>query len=248
MKSKSETGHAVNAGNFSRLVFYAEEAGTKYNPPDQAISIVSLKNKDQKQLTAISDFHVGASPWIKAVNEREQAMKPVNKLMTKVKNLVSVCNVNEQFIKDVTSFVKKIQGVRATPKIKTEPSDPNSPTDESIKQISASQLGIDQKMDHIKGLVELLKVEPNYTPNETELTIGAIETVLNDLRAKNDAVSAAKPVLEFARINRNKEMYTDPGNGADLATKVKKYFKAVYGADSEEYHKVAKLKFRNMVK
>jgi hypothetical protein len=248
MSSKSETGHAVNAANFSRMVVYAENAGAKYNPPDAAISVVNLKLKDQKQQAAIKLLHEKAALWMQAVNEREKVLETLNKLMTKVKNVTIVCNVSPQFIKDVTGLVKKVQGVRISTKIITEPGDPLTPTEESIVQISASKQGIDNRLDNVLMLIELLKTEPNYVPNETELTISALEALLTEANAKNTTVSVTTPPMESARNDRNKEMYMGSGSGADLANKLKAYIKAIFGGNSPEYHNVAKLEFKRLVK
>lgn len=248
MGSKSETGHAVNAANFTRMIAYAENAGAKYNPPNDAISVVNLKIKDQKQIAAIKLFHEKAAIWMQDVNAREAAMEPVNKLMTRVKNLVNACNVLPQFINDVSGLVKKIQGVRATPKIKTEVGDVKSPTEETIIQISASQQGIDNKIDNLDKLLELLKAEPNYLPNEADLRITAIETLINDAKAKNKAVGLSAPPLESARNDRNNELYGKIHGGLDLANVVKSYFKAIFGGNSVEYHNIAKLEFKRLVK
>jgi hypothetical protein len=234
MSSKSETGHAVNAANFTRMIVYAENAGAKYNPPDAAISVVNLKLKDQKQLAAIKLLHEKAALWMQAVNERERVRESLNTLMTKVK--------------DVTGYVKKIQGVRITPKIVTEPGDPLTPTEESVVQISASKQGIDNRLDNVLMLIELLKTEANYVPNETELTITALEALLTEANAKNTTVSVTTPPMESARNDRNKEMYMGAGSGADLANKLKAYIKAVFGGNSPEYHNVAKLEFKKLVK
>jgi hypothetical protein len=246
MGTKSESGHAVNAANFSRMICFVEEANTKYNPPDTAISIANLKIAEQIINDSISNFNEAASPWVQAVNAMGAIMGPVDRLMTKVKNLAAVCNVSQQFIKDVTSLVKKIKGVRITPKIVMEPGDSSTPTDASIKQISASQKGVDHKLDNIDKLMQLLKVEANYTPNEDELKVTTINALLTDLKAKRAEVNSTLPHMEAARINRNKVMYTDAGSGAELSAKVKAYFKAVYGGNSQEYHDVARLKFTKL--
>jgi hypothetical protein len=248
MGSKSETGHAVNAANFSRIIFYCEDTGAKYNPPDAAISVVNLKLKDQKQLDAISLFQDKAGTWMQDVNAREAVMVPINKLATRIKNVAAVCDVLPQFVKDVDGLVKKIQGVRATPKIKTEPADPNTPTDETIVQISAAQTGIDNKLDNLAMLLKLLTKETKYIPNETDLTTAAITALIASAKEKNKAVSTSTPPMESARINRNKEMYAEGTGGADLSAKVKKYMKAVFGGNSPEYHNVAKLEFKKLVK
>ena len=161
MGTKSETGHAVNAANFKRLVYYCQEQGARYNPPDASISLVNLQLVAGKIETAMEDFNIKKAPWMQAVNEREDAIGKVNKYVTKVKNLVEVCDVTQQFKDDVKGLVREIQGVRATPKIKTVAGDPNTPTDNSIVQISASQQGVDNKISNIVCLRLLNDMDSN---------------------------------------------------------------------------------------
>lgn len=248
MGSKSETGHAVNAANFSRMIVYCEDAGAKYNPPDAAISVAKLKLKETAINDSIELLREKAATWMQDVNAREAAMAPISKLMTRVKNVAAVCNVLPQFVTDVTGLVKKIQGVRVTPKVETMPDDPNTPTDESVTQISAAQMGIDNRLDNLESLVQLLIAEPNYTPNETDLTTAALTAMITAAKAKNTAVSASTPPMKNAMIDRNNEMYMATGNGAELAGKVKRYMKAVFGGNSQEYHNVAKLKYTVLAK
>jgi len=247
MSSKSETGHYVNNANFKKVVKYCEAKGTSYTPANTKISLANLQTKVTNSENALSDFSKKGAVWGKAVNEREAAYEPVNKLMTRVRNAAKTSeNVTEGFIKDVHGLVNVILGVRATPKMKTTPEDPNVPTDDSIVQISAAQTGYNHKYGNIETLVNTLTAEPNYSPNEADLKATALAALLTDLNSKNEAVIEKAPIMMLARDKRDKELY-DVNEGTNkLAALVKDYFKAAYGSNSPEYHHLGKLKFVNM--
>ena len=243
MGSKSETGIAVNHANLSKVRSRCENMGDEYNPPNAAISVVNIKAKEVSEGIKMKDLRVASAPWMIGVNGRGDAMDLVNPYTTKIKDMVLVCDVPASYKKDVTSRVKKIQGVRAVPKIKTVEGDPETPTEESILQISASQQGFDNKLENLESLYELLKAEPGYAPEEDELKCPAIKAVIDDLHAKNAVVIDLTPAVETARMARNYEMFDPLTGGNALAAMVKNYFKAKWGGNSPEYHSVGKIMF-----
>lgn len=248
MTSKSESGHAVNVANFSRIIQYCAAMGADYTPPDSAISVVNLKVAEADMKDCLADFNLKAVPWMLAVNDRELAIAPLNKLLTKVKNLANACDVSQEFKNDVKSIVKEIQGVRAKPKIVTEPGDDKAPTTGTIKNISAAQTGYDNRVQNFDKLIQLLKAEPGYAPLEDELKTATLKDLLTTLNDKNALVASKLPDLDNARVKRDKFLYTKFKSGNELASKVKSYMKAKFGGNSPEYHNVAKWEFKNLTK
>ncbi|MEI6122787.1 MAG: hypothetical protein WCQ95_04095 [Bacteroidota bacterium] len=248
MKKINETGHLVNANNFSRIIPYCETLGTRYAPPDSAIGVLGLKAKKVTVDAAMLDFFNQWAPWTMAVNGRGDVLDLVDPMMTRIKNIVNVCDVSDRFKADVESIVKKIMGIRISPKLAKRINVENAPEDDLIVQISASQQGVDNKIGNVTKLLALLDLEPKYTPSETELKLPALTAFLGDLNDANDLVSEKTPLIDNARIARNKELYEPKHGSNDLALKVKSYFKGAFGGDSKEYHSVAKYEFRKLVK
>jgi hypothetical protein len=248
-KSKSVTGHAVNSFNFEQVKLFCEKLGVKYDPPaGSGILLADLQNKDTAIKTANNLFHEKSGPWLIVVNSRMDLMNPVNKLFTKVKNVVDVCDVPQSFKDDVAHYVREIHGGRAVPLIKTEPGVPEEPTDETVVQISASQVDFNSKLENIIKCFNLLKAEPKYLPNEDELKIPALEALIVALQEANTAVATSTPEVNLARLARNKEMYAPITGGYDIAAKVKKYVKAIYGGNSSVYHEICKFTFTKVAK
>ena len=92
-------------------------------------------------------------------------------------------------------------------------------------------------------LIQLLSAQPGYAPNETDLQIASLTTLLAGMKTKNtDVINALAPVSN-SRIARNNILYTEDTGLVDIAGHVKKYVKSVFGASSPQYKQVSGLKF-----
>jgi hypothetical protein len=78
-------------------------------------------------------------------------------------------------------------------------------------------------IDHFAQLIATLTAEPKYIPNENELKVATLNTMLTDLRAKNTAVINATTALSNARIARDKALYAETTGMVDTALDVKQY-------------------------
>lgn len=246
--SKTETGYAVNVSNFEKSRLFCKKLGLKYDPPTGSrILLTDLDGKETSIKAANLLYHEKTSPLMLAVNERMDLMNPIDKLFTKVRNVTMVCDVPQSVKDDVSKYVREIHGTRAKVKVVLEQADPPVPTDDTMTNISASQQGFDNKLDNVEKCYLLLKAEPNYLPNETELTIAELTLVINALKAANTSVSELYAEATIARLGRNKEMY-GAGGGYELIAKVKNYFKAVFGGNSTFYHEICKFKMTKLAK
>ena len=98
-------------------------------------------------------------------------------------------------------------------------------------------------MENLESLISFLQTVPEYNPNEEELKITTLQTLLADLRAKNLTTTQAHITVETARGAR-KTLQNTPLTGlVDVANDVKSYIKSVYGVKSTEYKLVSKLRF-----
>ena len=112
-----------------------------------------------------------------------------------------------------------------------------------MNQVSASQMGFNDRIENFDKLITLLSSIPNYTPNEEELKIESLTAYLNDLKSKNAAVLPLEVQLSNARIVRN-DIQDRPLTGLiDVALDSKVYIKSVFGASSPQYKQISKLAF-----
>jgi hypothetical protein len=112
------------------------------------------------------------------------------------------------------------------------------------QKYSTSQQSYDSLIEDLSNLINALSAEPLYIPNEADLKVTALQTLLTDLKAKNTAVINTYTTYSNARIDRNKILYTDNTGLVDLVLEVKKYVKSVFGASSPQYKQVSGIKFK----
>jgi len=88
-------------------------------------------------------------------------------------------------------------------------------------------------------LIQLLASLTGYAPNETDLKVATLTTLLADMRNKNTGAINALTPLSNARIVRNTILYATGTGLVDTAGEVKKYLKSVFDATSPQYKQVS---------
>jgi hypothetical protein len=131
---------------------------------------------------------------------------------------------------------------RASTKVADNPATPD--IDESKLSVSASQMSFDNRIANFEELINLLETSGSYNPNEADLQITALEAVLADMKAINTAAVNAVNEARAARIARDQTLYNDDIGIVALANLVKKYVKALFGANSPQYKQLMALKIK----
>ena len=178
-----------------------------------------------------------------AVAAREVVFIPLSKLTTRIMNSIKATDTTVQVDENARTLVRKIQGVRATAKKTEDEKKALAEKGKEVVEISTSQMSYDSRLDNFFKLIQLLSSVPEYNPNETELKIEHLNTILDDLKAKNAAVVESYIPLSNARISRNNLLYKENTGLYDVALDVKNYIKSVFGATSPQYKQVSKIKF-----
>ena len=192
---------------------------------------------------SLTTINTALPPSTNAINGRDIVFSPLSKLIKRIVNAVDASSVPKQVVADVKTIARKIQGKRGSDKLPTVVDDPNTPEDESQKSISASQMSFDNRIENMDKLIQLLASQPGYAPNETDLKVTTLTTLLGDMKTKNTAVITALTPLSNARISRNTILYATGTGLVDIAGEVKKYVKSVFGGTSPQYKQVSGLKF-----
>ena len=252
MPSTTETGHAKTVANFEKLIDYCEGYGTMYNPSKTSISLASLKTLHNKAKEVLTDVNSHYPAYSNAIAAREIVFVPLSKLATKIINALKATDTSDQVIDNARTIIRKLQGRRASTKTKqAEVSTVENPEEVKIvlplepKEISASQMSFDSRIENLDKLIKLISSVPEYDPNEEELKLTALTAYYNDLRAKNTAVMQTIVPISNARITRNDILYKEKTGIVDIALDVRAYVKSIYGATSPQYKQVSKLSFRN---
>ena len=237
----SETGHAKNISNFAQVISIVSGLGASYDPNNPLIELANLQTKLAALQTAFSAVAPLAATETLAVNDRVAVFEPLSKLVTRISN-ASAVNINDPLFADnLRTIVLKLQGRRAGQVV-------NNPenADEPPKTSSASQMSYDNRLAHFFELITLLDTQGSYNPNEADLQIPALQTLLAEMQTNNAAVINATIAVQNARIARDENAYNDTDGILALANLVKKYVKSLFGANSPQYKQLTALQFRRV--
>jgi hypothetical protein len=242
MASTTETGHAKNAATFEDLISFCTGYGASYNPSKAALKIPALTTQLTAANAALQAVKTAKTAYDNATNAREISFKPMKSLATKIVSALAATEAADQTVDDVKTTNMKIQGRRAV-KVEKPSAEALAKGAEPVKTASTSQQSYDKMIDHFAQLIATLAAEPKYLPNENELKLTALNTLLTDFKTKNTAVINATTAASNARIARDKALYAETTGLADTALDVKTYVKSVFGASSPQYKQVSGLKF-----
>ena len=161
-------------------------------------------------------------------------------------NSIKATGTTEQVDENARTLVRKIQGVRETAKKTEDEKRALAEKGKEVVEISTSHMSYDSRLDNFFKLIQLLSSVPEYSPNERELKVEHLNTILDDLKAKNAAVVDSTIPVSNARISRNDILYKNDVGLCDIAMDVKTYIKSVFGATSPQYKQISKLEFKKV--
>ena len=248
MASTSETGCIQNVANFETLISYITAFGADYNPSKTSLTISELQKILSEAKLTLNAVNVAFSAHSNAIAAREAAFEPLSKLVTRANNALKATDTTTQVDDSAKTIVRKIQGTRASAKLTDEEKKALEAEGKEVNQISASQMGYDNRLENFYKLIMLLKSIPQYNPNEVELKVATLTALYEDLKLKNTAVVDATTPLSNARIARNDAMYKPLTGLVDCAYDAKMYIKSVFGPSSPQYKQVSKLEFKSLTK
>jgi hypothetical protein len=233
--SVSETGHAKNIANFETEIAFCNGYGTLYNPTNPNLKIPNLQAKWETAKLKLKAVKDTKEPFDSVTGARQTVFKILKPLATKVINALVAQEAPETVVKDARTIIRKLNGKRATP-ANDDPKEQNN--------ISVSQQSYDRLVDSFEQLIVLAETETLYNPNEEDIKIINLKSILDDLSAANTAVRNAFVPYSNAIIERNNELYDAQSGLIYLAFDVKNYVKSVFGAASPQYRQISALVFK----
>jgi hypothetical protein len=172
----------------------------------------------------------------------------LKKLSTRVVNALEATTATVQTIDDAKTVNRKMQGKRADNTAQSVPTSiapqPLPTTDPVHKQISVSQQSFDSLIDNFTKLIQVVSAEPAYLPNEIDLKVATLNTLLASLKAANTSVISTTTTYSNGRISRDTVLYGVDTGLVDLAFEVKKYVKSLFGTSSPQFKQVSGLQFK----
>lgn len=245
MVSTSETGHAKNVANFETLISFCKGYNASYNPSKAAISIAALTTLHTNALASLQGVVTTQNAHTTAINERQAAFEPLQKLATRIVNALDATDATDKLVKNARSINNKLQGKRADDKPKKTEAAPETNAKEDKKN-SVSQQSFDAIIENFGKLIDLVGTEISYAPNETDLQISTLQATLGSLKSTNIAVVNAYTNYSNARLTRDTILYAPTSGLTDIAGDVKKYVKSLFGATSTQFKQISGIEFRKV--
>jgi hypothetical protein len=242
--ASSETGHEKNVANFDVFISSVLSMGEAYKPAKSSLSIESLQSVCAGCKGAMTGVRAADAAYRNAVDAREAIFLRLDKVVTRIINTLSSSDVSSETVTSAKSIVKKLRGSKNNSKKTAAEKASDDGKENAPREISVSQLSYDNKIGNFSMLLELLKSNPAYNPNEKDLTIDAIKSFSNELRNKNAAVVSAKTAFYNARALRDEIMYKEGSGLMEIASDAKNYIKGAFGSTSSQYKMISGLKFR----
>ncbi|MGV3510352.1 MAG: hypothetical protein ACO1N7_13755 [Sphingobacteriaceae bacterium] len=238
MSSKSETGHAKNVANFGDLITRIESLGTSYNPSKTGLQLTNLKAQHDSATASLLSLAAALPLYQQAVDFREAIFLVLKKRVTRSLNMFKALVDNPLEAESATAYAKKVRGFKVSTPKATEGEEP-------VRKISTSQQSFDMQIANFEQFVQILAAHPAYAPNEEDLKITSLNTLLEELKSKSQAVTIAQANVDKARSSRNTLLYTKGTGLVDTGRIVKTYIKAAFTSDSLNYKPILSLEFRH---
>jgi hypothetical protein len=219
---------------FDQVLGHCNALGTKYNPSKDSIKVAALTTLLTSAQASVTAADTAKANLIQAVNMRQKVFAPIPGIGTRILNLLIACDASPQIIADVRKYRDKLRSPARPRKIE-KPEDSTTPTPPAdASRGPVSYMDYESRIDSFGTIIELIKGEPLYKPNEAEFTIASLTTLMTTLRDKNKAVHDAQVAIRNARLAQRIMVYSDAGlMGA--AKRVKKFILYAFGATSDQY-------------
>ena len=235
--------HVKNTEAFSRLVGFCSGYGGTYNPGRQTLQIDALVNKVIETQSAMEQVKVAKAEYDNQVNLRKQTFDLLPRLISSILRTLEASGAKPEKLDDARSFVHQLIG--SSPKNRAPlPSDQADQLSKRTTQRSRLQLAYVSKADAFSRLVKAVNTEPLYLAHESTLSTEGLNAKVQELNQLNRQVADARAQWSKAMIERNSVLYSSEVSMKKTAQASKKYVRAIFGHDSEQYALVKSLTFK----
>jgi hypothetical protein len=247
--ANKETGNAINANNFIEKIAIIERRKTEYNPTNAAIKLAVLTPAGKAVKDSVNAVSDTLNACTAAVNKRHGAYTLMESYATRAIHLLNSSDVSKDEIKQGKALLGKFKSQRVSevPDEAVLKAKAAAKGEEAVipKVISTSQLGFTKKLRHFRDIILFLKTVAAYKPNETDLTVEALDTFANSVDDLNAARSSTASAWLSAISERNKKLYQEPDGAYFLSNKFMEYVAGAYGKKSDFYKELQRFPIRN---
>jgi hypothetical protein len=254
MKKVAESGHIKNVALYDKIVVDAEETGSSYNPAANDIKIANLILRRDEIHNAMEALDIAEAEKDQAINQRQFIYVELLDRSSRLVGEAVACGADEKILADIRTLIRKLRGKRAKaivePIVDVPPADGTSETGKvgsdlatKVKR-SVSQQGFDNRLGHFRKIIEILGQISGYAPNEAEMSIVGLKTLSEEAFAATKSVNQKIHNLNVARTLRDKLLYRKGTGLVFMGERIKGYFKATFGPNSNEFKKIKDVRFK----
>jgi hypothetical protein len=225
-----KTASVNQVAAFGKLVGICNDLGASYNPSKASLKPTALTTLLQQAQQNAEAVIVAHTSFTSSTNARIESFKGIQKLVSRIVRAVSASEGSEETIKDV-KMLKRMFDTRSKKLPVTETPDSGAGSEEKPERSSA-RLDYESKVETLARIIQLLSTIPTYVPNEADLKVASLKTLLASLKTRNDEVAKAANALQNARVNRKKIVYSKIGVYG-TGTAVKEYIRSIEGVRSD---------------
>jgi hypothetical protein len=236
MGSKIESGHAVNVSNFFKLTQKCDQL-TGWNPSNDALKIAELTTMHTEANTLLNDFNTAAMAAKDPIANNAKTFESLSKLVTRIVNYYDSTTAKEQSKKNARSLANDLRGYNTK-----KPKDLAPDAD----WVSKSHQSYVQRANKLKELIEFLKADTTYNPNETELKITELNTLWTDLDTSLKDLAGVMAPLDQAKAALYRKIYGIESGLITIALLAKRYAKALKGAQAIEVKEIIAIPFKRI--
>lgn len=226
--------HVRNVEAFEGFVGRCTGFGDKYNPGSPKLRLDALSVLLVNARKTLASVHEMKTEYDRVTNEREIFFRNLPRLAASVILTLDASGVKAETLHDARGFYRMLLGRRA--KVKALEATPEG--EEPRKGPRVAQLSYESKADHFARLVQLVSASPLYMANEPELSVPGLKATVKKLYSLNSGVVKAKVALKTANLQRNETLYKTNQAIYVVGRSAKKYVRAIFGHDSEEFNQV----------
>lgn len=241
-----ESTNYRNITQLEKLIEVLTSYGLEYQPVLENIQIPQLQILHDDSINIALQCHQQDSKTDLTIKARQNQFEDARRYSTRVINAMEALAIDPNIIKLAKTIHRKIQGVpapstRKARRIRQE----NTPEDQEYKQKSVSQQSYDSQIEHLGKLAALLSSIPEYTPNENDLKIAAIQSRRENYNNASNQVKKEKALLNRAIEAYHYTLY-HPKEGIYKRSRiVRKYIASIYPKNTPRYNEVFRIKFTN---
>lgn len=234
--------HVKNAEAFSRLVGFCTGFGA-YNPGNQNLQINAMVNKLTEVRAAIEQARVAKTNFDNVVNQRRQTFNQLPRLVSGILRTLESSGAKPEKLADARSFAHLLLGRSLKNRLPIPSESTGNLVPKEVVKRGMLQLAYVSKADSFSRLAKAVSSEPLYQPHEVSFSTAGLTQTEQTLNQWNQQVAEARASWRMSLIERNSKMYSSDWSMTKTAFAAKRYIRAIYGHDSEQYALVKSLEF-----